>query len=56
MYDNAQYIAQSDTQQEGIRVEINGVQSFVPLDSSNFDYSMMMQLVDDGKLVIAPAG
>ena len=56
MYTNAQYIAD---QYSGIvisiSVEINGVQSWVPIDPANTDYANMMVLVAEGKLVIAPA-
>jgi hypothetical protein len=55
-YTNAQYIAD---QYSGvvicISVEISGVQSWVPIDPANTDYSNMMVLVAEGKLVIAPA-
>lgn len=49
MYANAQYVFES------IRVDINGVTSFVPLDPANSDYAAIMALVVAGKLVIAPA-
>ena len=54
MYENAQWIEQSG-QHMMIRVDINGVTSFVPLDPANTDYQQIMQLVADGKLTIAPA-
>ena len=54
MYTNAQYIAQQGVN-VSIRVDINGVTSFVPLDSANTDYANMMELVAEGKLTIAPA-
>ena len=54
MYDNAQYV-QFMGQVTSIRCDINGVTSFVPLDPENTDYANMMQLVAEGKLVIAPA-
>ena len=50
MYENAQY-----TKSNMIRVNINGVTSFVPLDPANSDYQAIMALVDAGQLVIAPA-
>lgn len=50
MYSNAQYI--NDTI---IRVDINGVTSFVPLDPANTDYAEIMKLVEAGELTIAPA-
>ena len=56
MYSNAQYIKDSATGQDvAIRVDINGVTSFVPLDPANTDYQNIMQLVAEGKLVIQPA-
>ena len=54
MYTNAQYIAYSGVNTE-IRVDINGVTSFVPLDPANTDYANIMVLVDAGELTIAPA-
>lgn len=53
-YSNAQWVDQSG-QHLCIRVDINGVTSFVPLDPENTDYKNIMQLVDEGKLVIQPA-
>jgi len=53
-YTNAQYIAVSG-QNTSIRVDINGVTSFVPLDPANTDYANIMALVAAGELVIAPA-
>ena len=53
-YSNAQYLA-PDGIVTCIRVDINGVTSFVPLDPANTDYQNMMKLVAEGKLVIAPA-
>lgn len=54
MYSNAQYIDYQDVNQT-IRVDINGVTSFVPLDPANTDYANIMALVAEGKLTIAPA-
>ncbi len=54
MYTNAQYIAQGNTN-ASIRVDINGVTSFVPFDPANTDYAAIMLLVEEGKLTIAPA-
>ena len=54
MYTNAQYITFFGVN-TGIRVEINGSTSFVPLDPANTDYANIMALVDEGKLTIAPA-
>ena len=56
MYSNAQYVLiPPSTEPSCIRVDINGVTSFVPLDPQNTDYQNIMKLVDEGKLVIAPA-
>ena len=54
MYENAQYTAHNG-QNTGIRVDINGVTSFVPLDPNNTDYAAIMALVSEGKLTIASA-
>lgn len=55
-YTNAQYINDFITgQPDTIRVDINGVTSYVPCDPANTDYANMMALVAEGKLVIAPA-
>ena len=44
-----------ETQPNNIRVDINGVTSFVPIDPANSDYAAIMALVAEGKLTIAPA-
>lgn len=54
MYTNAQYIAFNGVN-TGIRCDINGVTSFVPIDPANTDYANIMALVEAGKLTIAPA-
>lgn len=54
MYENAQWIDE-DGKHVSIRVDINGVTSFVPLDPANTDYQQIMALVEDGELTIAPA-
>ena len=54
MYTNAQYIAFNGTN-TGIRCDINGVTSFVPIDPANTDYANIMALVAAGELTIAPA-
>lgn len=54
MYSNAQWVDEGG-QHVVIRVDINGVTSFVPLDPSNTDYQNIMTLVAEGKLVIQPA-
>lgn len=54
MYSSAQWIDVGG-QHVSIRVDISGVTSYVPLDPANTDYQNIMQLVAQGKLVIAPA-
>ena len=54
MYSNAQWIDQNG-EHAMIRVDINGITSFVPLDPANTDYQNIMKLVDEGELVIQPA-
>ena len=55
MYTNAQYIKDYAGRLSCIRVDINGVISFVPLDPANTDYANIMKLVEAGELTIAPA-
>ena len=55
MYSNARYYNDMNGQPSGIRVDINGVTSFVPLDPANSDYAAIMSLVAEVKLTIAPA-
>lgn len=56
MYSNAQYVViRPSTEPNAISVDINGVTSIVPLDPANTDYQNLMKLVEEGKLVIAPA-
>lgn len=54
-YTDAQYVNNAFGQTVSISVLIDGVQSFVPIDERNTDYQNIMQLVSEGKLVIAPA-
>ena len=54
MHTNAQYIAFNGVN-TSIRVDINGVTNFVPLDPANTDYQNIMALVAAGELTIAPA-
>lgn len=54
-YTNAQYYKNPMTNQvSGIRVDINSVPSFVPIEPTNTDYANMMVLVSEGQLVINP--
>jgi hypothetical protein len=56
MYNSAQYINDHFSGEAfSIRVDINGITSFVPLDPANTDYQNIMALVEAGDLVIAPA-
>ena len=55
MYTNASYYNDWAGNPAGIRCDINGVTSFVPLDPANTDYANIMALVAAGELVIAPA-
>jgi len=56
MFENPQYVIALGFQEATcIRVDINGVTSFVPLDPANTDYANIMTLVAAGELVIAPA-
>jgi len=55
MYANAQYYNDLSGNPAGIRCDINGVTSFVPLDPANTDYQNIMALVAAGELTIAPA-
>ncbi len=54
MYENAQWV-DDNGKHAYICVDINGSKSWVPLDPANTDYQNIMQLVAEGKLVIAPA-
>ena len=55
MYTNAQYYNDMAGNPAGIRCDISGVTSFVPLDPANTDYQNIMALVAAGELTIAPA-
>ena len=55
-YTNAQYYKNPTTNQvSGIRVDINGVASFVPIDPDNTDYANILHLVSENKLTIESA-
>jgi len=55
-YTNARYMVSTlSGQTTGIRVDINGMTSCVPMDPANTDYANIMQLVSEGKLTIDPA-
>jgi len=55
MYQNAQYYNDINNEPVGIRVDINGVTSNVPLDPANSDYAAIMSLVAPNELFIAEA-
>ena len=55
MYANAKYMTNMFGDVTGIGVDINGVTSFVPIDTMNGDYNEIMRLVAAGELVIADA-
>jgi len=56
-YTNAQYYKNPTTNQvSGIRVDINGVTSTVPIDPANTDYVNILHLVSENKLTIESAG
>jgi hypothetical protein len=55
VYTNAQYFNNSNGELNAIRVDINGVTTFVPIEPACPDYANMMMLVAEGQLVIAPA-
>jgi len=54
-YTNAQHYNDQSGNPSGIRVEINGVASFVPIASGNADYDKIMALVAAGQLTIQDA-
>ena len=55
-YTNAQYCKNPTTNQvSGIRVDINGVTSTVPIDPDNTDYVNILHLVSENKLTIESA-
>ena len=56
MYSNVKYLRMIGSDKDtGIRCDINGVTSFVPIDPANTDYANLMALVAAGELTIAPA-
>jgi hypothetical protein len=54
MYSNAQWIDMNGAH-VSLRVDINGVTSYVPIDPANTDYANLMELEREGKIVIQPA-
>ena len=55
MYENAKYINNLSGETCAIGVDKSGLPIVVPLDPANTDYANIMELVDKGELVIAPA-
>jgi hypothetical protein len=58
MYKNAHYYDASKDVPFGtmiIKVEIDGILNYIPIDAMNGEYQRIMKLVEEGKLVIAPA-
>ena len=55
MYSNARYYNDLSGNTAGIQCDINGVNTFVPVDEANSDYAAIMALVAAGELTIAPA-
>ncbi len=57
MYSNAKYYNDvlMGKSPAGIRCDIKGVTSYVPIDADNADYRNIMALVTAGELIIAPA-
>lgn len=54
MYKKAQYVNDPFTNKiYCIKVSINGITSFVPLDPANTDYQNIMRLVEANELQIA---
>lgn len=55
--ENAQYYNDFDGNKVGIRADINGRDTHVPIAEGNRHYEVIMQLVESGDLTIAePAG
>lgn len=55
MYEDAQYYKGVGGEVIGIKVKIDGFESYVPLDPTNTDYVNLMELEREGKIVIQPA-
>ncbi len=52
---NLQYIADLSGENVLIKATINGMESIVPLDPANKDYTEIMRQVEAGTLTIEPA-
>lgn len=55
MYSNAKFSKNVSGEISGICVDYCGLLIFVPVDPANSDYKKIMELVEAGELVIAPA-
>mgnify|MGYP000131834708 CR=1 FL=1 len=55
IYTNARYCTDDDGNNTYIKVSIEGIISFVPVDNENGDYKEIMRQVDAGELTIAEA-
>jgi len=53
-YSNAQYVIGYGGVVSSIRVDINDVTSYVPIDPANTDYQNILVLVGQGALTIVP--
>ena len=52
---SAQYMANDDSENTGVRAIIHGVEMFVPLDPANRHYAEILKQVADGTLTIQDA-
>ena len=52
---SAQYMANDDLENTGIRAVIHGTEMFVPLDPANRHYAKILRQVAAGELTIADA-
>lgn len=55
MYTNAQYVFNPIGEVNSIVLDINGVKTFVPIDTMNGDYNEIMRLVSVDELIIEDA-
>ena len=55
MYTNAQYVANPIGEVNSVVLDINGVNTFVPIDTTNGDYNEIMRRVAAGELIIEDA-
>ena len=55
MWENAKYNKGIFGEVSSISAEKNGWMYSIPINEESVDYQQIMQLVDEGKLIIAPA-